>query len=369
MPRDGSGAYSRAVPDYVFDTVISETDVNAEMDDIAAALTASLAKNGETTPTGNLPMGGFKHTGVADGTARTHYASLGQLQDGKVNWSDGGGTADAITATYSPTVTGPSDGQLFFVRATAANATTTPTFSPNGLTARTIVKQGGAALVAGEIAGDGHELILRYDSSNTRYELLNPKPSHPSLLVGSATGGDQGAGTVNAVAVYDDGHQLYPLRDGLGTYTALSGTAADVTGIRSDARRITVLIKGASTSGTNGIIVQLGDSGGIEATGYTAMGYTMANSPAIGIATETTGFLIHQGAVAAHNFTTTVVLTLADTATNLWLCQAAGMENTTSAPIHGAGSKATSATLDRIRITTIGGSDTFDAGSFNVLVE
>jgi hypothetical protein len=66
------------------------------------------------------------------------------------------------------------DGQICCVRATATNATTTPTFAPNGLTARTITKLGGSALIAGDISADNHELILRYNLANTRWELLNP---------------------------------------------------------------------------------------------------------------------------------------------------------------------------------------------------
>ena len=89
---------------------------------------------------------------------------------------DGGGTADAITATYSPALTALVDGQLCFVRATLANATTTPTFNPSGLGAGTIVKGGGTALVPGDIRADGHELVLRYNLANTRWELLNVAP-------------------------------------------------------------------------------------------------------------------------------------------------------------------------------------------------
>jgi hypothetical protein len=102
------------------------------------------------------------------------YVDAESLQEGAYIWIDGGGTADAITATYSPALTTLVDGQICLVRATAANTTTTPTFSPNGLTAHTIVKNGGNALVVGDIAGDGHELILQYDLTNTRWELLNP---------------------------------------------------------------------------------------------------------------------------------------------------------------------------------------------------
>ena len=69
MARNGSGTYTRVSgTPYVYDTVIDQVVVNAEMDDIASALTASLAKDGQTTATANLPMGGFKLSGLAAGT-------------------------------------------------------------------------------------------------------------------------------------------------------------------------------------------------------------------------------------------------------------------------------------------------------------
>lgn len=222
MARNGSGTYSRVAGPYAYDTVISETDVNAEMDDIATALTASLAKDGQTTPTANLPMGGFRHTGAANGSARTDYATMGQAQDGKINWVDSGGTADAITATYSPAITALVDGQVCFVRAGAANATTTPTFSPNSLTARTIVKEGGQALVAGDIRGDGHELILRYDLTNTRWELLNPARNLPAASA-SASGIVELATTAETETGTDATRAVTP--DGLHDMTTLAGKA------------------------------------------------------------------------------------------------------------------------------------------------
>lgn len=132
---------------------------------------------------------------VGDMRTTLSVPSIATTQDGKLNWVDGGGTADAITATYVPSITALVDGQLCCVRATAANATTTPTFAPNGLTARTIVKKGGSALVAGDIVADGHELILRYDLANTRWELLNPGDA--SYVVGPASSTD------NSLARFD----------------------------------------------------------------------------------------------------------------------------------------------------------------------
>ena len=220
MARNGSGTFTRIVPAYVFDTVISGTSVNSEMDGIATALTASLAKDGQTTPTANLPMGTYRHTGVGTGTARTDYAALGQVQDGSANWVDGGGTADVITATYSPVITALVDGQLCFVRATLANATTTPTFSPSGLTARTIVKNGGVALAAGDIVGDGHQLILRYDLAGTQWELLNPAVAAAS---DTAAGIVELATTAETTTGTDATRAVTP--DGLHDMTSLAGAA------------------------------------------------------------------------------------------------------------------------------------------------
>jgi hypothetical protein len=94
-----------------------------------------------------------------------------------LNWVAGGGTADAITATYSPAVPSLTDGLLCAVRATASNATTTPTFAPNGLTAHTVTKFGGSALLVGDIPANLAEFWLRYNLANTRWELINPAAS------------------------------------------------------------------------------------------------------------------------------------------------------------------------------------------------
>lgn len=177
MAFNGSGVFNRIYNwqnDAAANIKIRADRMDAETDGIATGLSTCITKDGQTTITADLPMAGYNHTGVGVATARNHYSALSQVQDGKVNWIDGGGTVDAITAAYSIPITALVDGQLCFVRATGANATTTPTFSPNALTARVIVKTGGVALVAGNIKGDGHELILRYDLANTRWELINP---------------------------------------------------------------------------------------------------------------------------------------------------------------------------------------------------
>jgi len=87
-----------------------------------------------------------------------------------------GGTSDAITATFSPVPRYASNGVPLSVRATAANATTTPTFTPNSgvIAAATIVKGNNIPLAVGDIAGAGHWLELAWDSTLSKWVLLNP---------------------------------------------------------------------------------------------------------------------------------------------------------------------------------------------------
>jgi hypothetical protein len=101
---------------------------------------------------------------------------LNQLvsQLGQSVFAVGGGTGNAITAVFDPPFTALINGMEVRVRAPAANTSVTPTFAPDGLTAKTIVKFNNTALVAGEIVGVSHELLLRYSSTLDKWLLLNP---------------------------------------------------------------------------------------------------------------------------------------------------------------------------------------------------
>jgi hypothetical protein len=172
MARNGSGTYSRPVAPYVFDTVISETDVNSEMDDIATALTDSIAADGQTNPTANLPMAGYRHTGVGAATAQDHYARIDQVQNGSLGYlTSVGGTADAITATAALSMAGLTVGQLFHLIPAASNTAVDPTININAIGAGTITKAGGGALVAGDIRENWPAIIQRVTGG---FELLNP---------------------------------------------------------------------------------------------------------------------------------------------------------------------------------------------------
>jgi hypothetical protein len=129
------------------------------------------------------------------------------------------------------------------------------------------------------------------------------------------------------------------------------------------------MLNGVSTNGTSNIQVQLGDSGGIETTSYSSVVSRIGSTGAANT-TSTAGFLINNAITAAGTFLGVVQITLFDSATNTWSCF--GTSNSADAANSGClfnGSKATSATLDRVRITTANGTDTFDAGSINILYE
>lgn len=119
---------------------------------------------------------------------------VGGLQGNACNVSAAGGTADAITGSYTPGITALTNGMTLYVRATSANATTTPTFTPNSgtIAAKQIVKGAGSVLAAGDIAGGGHWIELQYDATLDKWVLLNPaygvtlQPRSKNLLINGA---------------------------------------------------------------------------------------------------------------------------------------------------------------------------------------
>jgi len=153
--------------------------------------------------------------------------------------------------------------------------------------------------------------------------------------------------------------------------TCAGQTSIDFTNIPAWVEKITVMFSGVSTSGTSNIQIQLGDSGGIETTGYLGDGFSTAGG-GVANANYTSGFGIgttNQAAASlSHgNFTIT------NLTGNIWTIFGAVAQSTSATMNFTAGSKELSETLDRIRITTVNGTDTFDttpsAGSINIIYE
>jgi hypothetical protein len=148
-----------------------------------------------------------------------------------------------------------------------------------------------------------------------------------------------------------------------------SGTSIDFTGIPSWVKRVTVMFNGVSTNGTSSPTLRIG-SGSVDTTGYTGSGCGTSTG-------STTVFNLSSGfqwiSSGDHNanitYSGSVALTLLNASSNIWTISGVigRTDNTTIFTI--GGSKTLSGTLDRIRITTVNGTDTFDAGSINIMWE
>lgn len=174
MSRDGSGTHSLPEAPFTPRTVIESAKVNSNFSDISAALTASIAKDGQTTPTANLPMGTFKLTGMGVGSARTDSITLGQAQDQAFIHGTTGGTADAQTLTPSPAITTYVTGHVFRALIGSTLTNTGPaTLQVSGISSPKSIKNlYGLALAPGDLtAGDVVELM--YDGTN--YILLTSR--------------------------------------------------------------------------------------------------------------------------------------------------------------------------------------------------
>lgn len=140
-----------------------------------------------------------------------------------------------------------------------------------------------------------------------------------------------------------------------------SGTSIDFTGIPSWVKRVTVLFNTVSTNGSSSLLLQIG-SGSI-----TSSGYVSSSSDNGGITTFTTGFGVLKVGNASYSFSGHSVISALGSNTYVQ-SGCLGASSTQSASVSG-GAISLSGVLDRIRITTVNGTDTFDAGSINILYE
>lgn len=240
---------------------------------------------------------------------------------------------NTITATGPANLTSTAGRLVRFIPAATNTGASTINITPSGgaaLGAKNIFSN-GAACAGGELVINVPTQIM-YDG--TQYNIL----------------GGRGNGIT------------------LGTPVAsTSGTAVDFTGIPANVKRITISFKGVSTNGTARVVIQIGDSGGIETSGYLSIGADVITPTALA---ETAhfgfGFANGSAATVRHG---TATLTLENSTNNTWTCVGSLGHSDTAQIVMVAGSKSTSGVLDRVRITTGSGTDTFDAGEINIAYE
>lgn len=168
---------------------------------------------------------------------------------------------------------------------------------------------------------------------------------------------------LTASGLIDSSKLSQPLTQGTSQATT-SGTSKDFTGIPSWAKRITVSLSGVSTNGSNNLILQLGTSGGLKTSGYSG-GMSTGNNAIVTIAMSA-GFdvsLLNSGSVIHAQ------IELTNVSGNTWVMSGIAQHSSQTTYAFSAGSVTLAGVLDRLRLTTVGSTNTFDAGSMNILYE
>jgi hypothetical protein len=185
-----------------------------------------------------------------------------------------------------------------------------------------------------------------------------------------------GTGIMTIVPPATNTNQTLTLPDLTGTVSTLnvstavastSGTSIDFTGIPAGVKRITVMFNGVSTNGSSVVQIQVG-SGSFVTTGYVSAAANIINDSTSSTAGSTTGMVV-MGANAA-SIIFSGAFNLSNISGNAWVYSSTCGRSDAATPLVGGGNTPTlSGALDRLRITTVNGTDTFDAGTINIMYE
>jgi hypothetical protein len=312
MSYNGSGVFNLVAGNpVVTGTTISSTWANNTLSDIATGLSSVITKDGQTTPTANIPMGGFKLTGLAAPTTNgdaLRYENLATLATSGANSNitsltglttplsvAQGGTGLATTTAYSPVITG-----------TTATGAFQASLGP-GTSGQVLTSTGAGAL-----------------------------PTWGSTII-------------------------------LGTPQAsTSGTSILFSGIPAGVKEATVNFIGVSVTGSSPTTVRIGPSGGVETSGYFGATGFVPNAGATVAGAISTGFDLTPAGASTQVFNGSLKLSLVNSSNNTWACSATLGRSDNPIVCFLGGGKVLAGALERISITTTGGTDTFDAGSINI---
>ena len=347
--------------------------------DLNVAL-AAVATNNSADAGGAQPSATFRYQWWADNgngllkirnAANSDWITIGTLADTNLGLlSQGGGTltgallADDAGTAALPAIAfdGDSDTGIFRKGANQLGLSA-------GGTERAFVDSNGVTIQA---QGD----LRLADSDNSNWVALQAPATVATNLTLTAPAAD---GTADQALVTDGAGALsFASRSRMVVGTAVastSGTAIDFTGIPNWVKRITVILDGVSTSGaSNNVVLQLGDSGGVETTGYLGYASTIYVNTSTLVVTSTAtgatdGFPVFFGVASTTRYGS---YTLHNISGNIWVANytfGATDGVTLNGTSQGGGNKTLSGTLDRVRLTTTGGTDTFDLGTVNILWE
>jgi hypothetical protein len=323
MSRNGSGVYSLPAGNPVVpSTTISTTWANTTLTDIATALTGSLAADGQTPATGNLNMNTNQIKNVVDPTLAQDAATKAYVD-----------TANALSLLKASNLSDVANATTSRTNLSAAKSgANSDITSITGLTTALTVAQGGTGVTT---------------STGSGANVLGTSPTIASPTISGAVVSSMASSVITA-----------------GTAVAsTSGTSIDFTSIPSWVKRISIVFMGVSTSGTSPVLMQIG-SGSITTTGYNACAVGFGVST-LGSVNYTNGFGVEDAGTASYTRYGTLVL---NSSGNTWTINGGVFRASTFNTLV-CGGIALGGTLDCVRITTVNGTDTFDAGSINILYE
>jgi hypothetical protein len=292
MSYNGSGTFliNSAGQPVVPGTTITTTAFNALTADLASGLTTAMTKDGQTVPTANIPMGGFKLTGLGAGTSATDAAQFGQLQNAPVATLITVAGADTITGTLVQTLTAYATGQQFSFVAAGTN-TTAVTLNIDGLGAKAVTRTGAVALAAGALVS-GQMAIVEYDG--TRFQLINANAFTNLTVSGALTVGTTlavtGVATLTAqpilssltasLPVFSDGSKGLVSNSMTGTGSVMMSASPTTTGTLTAAAINAsglVAMAGAATVGTTLGVTGTSTMAAINASGDVVVRGSNAN--------------------------------------------------------------------------------------------
>lgn len=147
--------------------------------------------------------------------------------------------------------------------------------------------------------------------------------------------------------------------------TFIDFSPADGSGIPAWAKEIDVILDGVSTSGISYLLIQLGTTALVNA-GYISYSGYFSNA-AQSLSNSATAGLHMVGPSAAGAMTGKMSICVQSA--NRYISEHRAINPTANVVVEGAGSITLTGVLDRIRVTTVNGTDTFDAGSVSIIVK